>query len=213
MCHVGNKKVNNFRMHIRNNNRKEYRDVSDLELCFLIQGGDEEAFSELFRRHYNALYQYGMNFYSGEAFIKDCIQTLFLRLWRKREHYLKDIQSPKAYLLVSLRRIMLRDKKRRAARNERNSKYASDFSKGVHTIEQSIIAHEITEEREALLETALNSLTERQKEAFVLRLHQGLDNEEIAYVMEITKGRVEDLIYHATKNIKKEIRKRVEHTF
>lgn len=197
-------------MPIRENNRKDYGDVSDLELCLLIQRGDEKAFSELFRRHYNALYQYGMSLYSSEAFIKDCIQTLFLRLWRKRKYYLKDIQSLKAYLLVSLRRIMLRDKKKRAARKERNSEYASDFTKRNHTTEQSIITREITEERKALLETALNSLTKRQKEAFELRLHQGLDNEEIAYVMEITKGRVEDLIYHATRRIKKVISQRAE---
>jgi len=131
-----------------------------------------------------------------------------LRLWRKKEYYLRDIQSPRAYLLVSLRRIMLRDKKKRSARKERNREYASDFSKISHAVEQSIIDREITEEHKVLLETALNSLTKRQKEAFVLRLHQGLDNEEIAYVMEITKGRVEDLIYHATKSIKKEISER-----
>lgn len=196
-------------MLVRDNKRKEYKDVSDLELCLLIQEGDEEAFSELFRRHYNTLYQYGMNFYSHEEFTKDCIQTLFLRLWRKRDDYLKDIQSPKAYLLVSLRRIMLRDKKKRAARNERNSEYTSDFPNGIPTVEQNIIAREITAEHKALLKAALNSLTERQREAFVLRLYQGLDNEEIAYVMGITKGRVEDLIYHATKRIKKEISKKV----
>lgn len=195
-------------MFIRDNNRKEYGDTSDLELCRLIQEGDEEAFSELFRRHYNALYQYGMNFYASEAFIKDCIQTLFLRLWRKREYYFKEIQSPRAYLLVSLRRIMLRDRKKRTARKERNSEYAGDFSKDIQTREESIIAREAREERESLLETALNALTKRQKEAFVLRLHQGLDNEEIACVMEITKGRVEDLIYHATRRIKKEISQR-----
>ena len=103
---------------------------------------------------------------------------------------------------------MLRDKKKRSARKERNREYASDFSKISHAVEQSIIDREITEEHKVLLETALNSLTKRQKEAFVLRLHQGLDNEEIAYVMEITKGRVEDLIYHATKSIKKEISER-----
>ncbi|SHF70011.1 RNA polymerase sigma-70 factor, ECF subfamily [Fodinibius roseus] len=195
-------------MLIRDNNRKAYGDTSDLELCRLTRWGDEDAFSELFRRHYNALYQYGMSFYSSKAFVKDCIQTLFLRLWRKKEYYLRDIQSPRAYLLVSLRRIMLRDKKKRSARKERNREYASDFSKISHAVEQSIIDREITEEHKVLLETALNSLTKRQKEAFVLRLHQGLDNEEIAYVMEITKGRVEDLIYHATKSIKKEISER-----
>ena len=193
-------------MFLRDDDRKEYSDASDIELSRLIQGGDGEAFSELFRRHYNALYQYGMSFYASEAFIKDCIQTLFLRLWRKKERYLKDIQSPKAYLLISLRRIILRDKKKRAARKERNSEYARDFSEEIRTIEQRIIAREITAEHKALLETALNSLTKRQKEAFVLRLHQGLDNDEIAYVMDITKGRVEDLIYHATKNIKKEMK-------
>lgn len=191
---------------------KEYRDVNDIELCHLIQEGDEEAFSELFRRHYNALYQYGMNFYSREAVIKDCIQTLFLRLWRKGEYYLKGIQFPKAYLLVSLRRIMLREKKKRMARDERNSEYASGFSNEIHTIEQSMIAREISEERKALLDAALNALTKRQKEAFLLRLHQGLDNEEIAYVMEITKGRVEDLIYHASRRIKEEISNKNEYT-
>lgn len=210
---MSEKKSKNFRMLTRENYRgKKYRDVSDSELTRLIEKGGEEAFSELFRRHYKALYQYGMSFYSSEAFVKDCIQTLFLRLWRKKGCYLKDIQSPKAYLLVSLRRIILRNKKKRAARDERNREYASDFSSASHTIEQNIIAREITKERKALLESALNSLTKRQKEAFHLRLYQGLDNEEIAGVMEITKGRVEDLIYLAGKRIKEVISNKDEVT-
>lgn len=198
-------------MLIQNNKGKGYKEANDLELCLLIQEGNEEAFSELFRRHYNALYQYGMSFHSDEELVKDSIQTLFLRLWRKRE-YVSDIESPKAYLLVSLRRIMLRDKEKKAARDDRNYKYVNCLSQEFQTTEQDIIDQERAAEQKEYLEAALNSLTKRQNEALLLRLHQGLDNDEIAYVMEVTKGRVEDLIYHATKRIKKEIENTVEHS-
>lgn len=196
-------------MFIQSDTGKEYEDVNDSELCLAVQKGNADAFSELFMRHYNSLYKYGMSFYYDEDLVKDGIQSLFLRLWRKKE-YLSEVQSARAYLLISLRRILLRNKEREAARDKRNSEYMSDHFKRAHTVEQDIINSEVETERQTLLEAALHTLTPRQREAFLLRLQHGLDNEEIADVMEITQKRVIDLIYHATKRIKEDIHKKID---
>lgn len=195
-------------MFIQSFNRRQYENVSDSELCLIIQNGSADAFTELFRRYYNFLYKYGMSFDPDEEAVKDSIQSLFLRLWRKKE-YLKEVQSVHAYLLVSLRRIMHRNKEKEAARNQRDSDYIYDYFKKADTVEQHIINREAETERRALLEAAIHILTERQKEALLLRLQHGLDNEDIAFVMKITKERVEDLIYHATKRMKQEISKKI----
>jgi len=186
-----------------------YRDASlqklqDSELWEMFREGNRPAFSVLFLRHYNRLYNYGFNFYAKEEDVKDGIQKLFFRLWKDREN-LDHAHSVYAYLLHSLRRILLRKKEKLEALHLRNDQYAQMTSFNSGNIEQKIIQKEIHQEKRQLFRQAFNSLTNRQKEALVLRLEHGLKNKEIAQVMNLTHQRVRNLISQGTKRLKDQI--------
>lgn len=54
------------------------------------------------------------------------------------------------------------------------------------SVEQKIIAGEITNEKSLKLNKALKVLTSRQREAVFLRFYEGLSYEEVAVVLNIT---------------------------
>lgn len=179
---------------------------SEEELWAKYSNNNRKAYSVLFLRCYERLFRYGMQFSSSEEIVKDSIQKLFLRLWRKRKELVCP-QSVDGYLYVSLRRILLRRDKRKNARDQRHLDFMEDNSFCINSIEEMIINQEEKERRRELLQFALQELSLRQKEALLLRIDSGMSNREIADIMDISDKRVRNLIYEATKRLKKEIYK------
>lgn len=190
----------------RSNIDREWRSYEDQELWLMFSSGRRKPLAVLFLRFYDNLYRYGMSFHPSEQIVKDSIQTLFLRLWSKKGK-LETPTSVKAYLLVSLRRIILRDKKKSASMDARHDIFLDRTKNLAFTAENRIIAQEDEEERINLFQSALKYLTSRQKRALLLRLDSGLSNQEIADVMDISNKSVRNLIYEATKRLKKEVYK------
>jgi RNA polymerase sigma-70 factor (ECF subfamily) len=193
------------------NDSEDWELSSDQQLWEAFVDGNREAFSVFFIRFYERLFRYGMNFLSGkkEEAVKDGIQKLFFRLWKKRQS-LQVPNSIDGYLYVSLRRILLRKVRRKKARNDRNSTYIEEEYDYIFNIEELMILREERKKRKALLQKALESLTPRQKEALLLRIDSGMSNKEISAIMEISDKRVRNLIYAATKRLKKKITELLE---
>ena len=64
--------------------------------------GDELAYEDIFRNHYEDLLRYGLKLAGEEELVKEWIQDLFLKLWEKRKQ-LQSVNSIKGYLLKSIR--------------------------------------------------------------------------------------------------------------
>lgn len=191
-------------MFVPSDHDESLQKLQDSELWALFREGNRSAFSVLFLRYYNPLYNYGFKFYKREEDVKDGIQKLFFRLWKDREK-LDQAHYVYAYLLHSLRRILLRKKNKLEALHDRNDQYAQMKSYNSGNIEQKIIKKEIRHEQQILFRRAFDSLTDRQKEALILRLDHGLKNKEIAQVMNLTHQRVRNLISQGTKRLKHQV--------
>ncbi|WP_185958393.1 RNA polymerase sigma factor [Fodinibius sediminis] len=173
------------------------------EVCLweAMRGGEREALETLFRRYYSPLYDYGINLVANANNVKDAIQELFLKLWRDRAS-LSTPRSIKAYLLVSIRRILMDGKKRKRKRYQRNRKYIEDAFSRVFTKEDLIVRREIEEGKRERLVQAINQLSNRQKETLFLRYYHGLTNREIAKIMNINYQSVKNNLYRALKNVR-----------
>jgi len=64
--------------------------------------GDKEALSSIFITYHDDLSRYGYKLTGDVELVNDCIQNLFLKLWKNHEN-LKQIDIIKPYLLRSLR--------------------------------------------------------------------------------------------------------------
>jgi RNA polymerase sigma factor (sigma-70 family) len=196
-------------MSYRSNFSSGWDCCSEEELWKAFCEDNREALSNLFLRFYEQLFRYGMSFSSDEDIVKDSIQKLFFRLWQKRK-VISVPQSIPSYLYVSLRRILLRKKKRKTARGKRNLEYLDLEFENLYSVEEQIVLREEKEKREELFQYALDSLAPRQKEAILLRVDSGMSNREIAEIMGVSDKRIRNLIYEATKRLRQEIKKLTE---
>lgn len=172
-------------------------DISENEI---IDIGEAEI-EKIFNLYYRDLYGYGLKLCGKPELVKDAIQELFVAIWEKREN-LNQVRSVKAYLLVSLRRSLLKVLKKR-----RHVSFVTDMDESqpdiYFNIEEIIISREIDDELKEKLHHAINSLSDREKEAIYLKYYNGMSYEEIEYILSVNYQTARNYIYRALKKLKK----------
>ena len=86
---------------------KEFHILKDEEVWGIFKSGNEEALGFIYRSNISILYKYGNKFSSNGQLVEDCIQDLFLTIWKNREN-LSATNSIKLYLLGALRKKLIR---------------------------------------------------------------------------------------------------------
>ncbi|MBN7811245.1 sigma-70 family RNA polymerase sigma factor [Algoriphagus sp. H41] len=183
-------------------------DSSGSEDCALwesVKKGNELAFSSLFKKFVNPLYNYGMHFFPDPDLAKDCVQELFTSVWQKRES-LSEVSLVKGYLFRSYRNLFF------AKIAERKKDVHPDFWEEEVLEAEDSKESEWIEEEEAirnckLVQHAVRELTRRQREAVVLRFYNGMESRQIAEVMGISVEAVHNLISKAIRLLREKLRR------
>jgi RNA polymerase sigma-70 factor (ECF subfamily) len=171
----------------------------DILLWEAFRKGNREAFAALFRQHYETLYRYGAKFTTDSQQLEDCIQELFIELWKSNSR--STVVSVRSYLLKSLKYKLLRtNSKRRDTLLPDDGDWAFEWSHETFLIAEQ----ESAEKREKVLK-ALEQLSPRQKEIVYLKYYQNLSYEELGEVMNINYQVARNLLYQAMKTLKKYI--------
>ncbi|MEZ7499755.1 sigma-70 family RNA polymerase sigma factor [Flavobacterium sp. Arc3] len=176
--------------------------LDDSALWSQLKAGDEKAFSVLFEKYYEHLLRYGNSFSNHSEKVQDCIQDVFADIWLYK-HSLSDTDNVKAYLLSSVRKRIARLQERDHIFSKTTStdtiQFLFDFS-----IEHQLIIDESTADKVRQLNTLINLLPSRQKEALYLRYHQGLSVEQIADMLDVNYQSANNLLHRALLNLRKE---------
>jgi len=171
-----------------------YSRLSDNELA-AIMADDSAAFTEIYERHWSAMYRSAYNVLRDENACLDIVQEVFVWFW---EHRLTlEMSSVKSYLLVAV--------KYKVANFIRNSKVRSSFFERLPKVELDDDypdeALEVKELQEMIKKFVLE-LPDRCQEVFNLSRNEHLSNREIAEKLGITEKTVENQINTALKRIK-----------
>ena len=168
----------------------------DSKIWNAFRQGNREALDYIFKEHASNLFAYGTRFTKDQELVLDCIQDLFVELWNRRQA-LNETKSIKFYLLKALRR--------RIARTVHGAKRLEAITDEVQyleekmnfSVEQLMVAQESDQARKAGLRRALEGLTKRQRESIYLKFFQGLNNEAIASVMNLSEASAATLVSQA----------------
>lgn len=147
-----------------------------------FKNGDRQAFSSMYQAYFSTLYNYGNKISVNKDLVKDCIQDLFIDLWRNKEH-LGETDAIKPYLYKSLRRRLVSEltrKNQQLRTDELSESYDFEFTA---SHEAHLIINQTTEEQKEALLKAINTLTKRQKEAVFLRYYENMTCQQVASVM------------------------------
>lgn len=189
------KKLANFRGPIN--------DVSmntDPEIWASLKTGQQSALESIYNTHIDYLLQYGTRFTRDELLVEDCVQDLFVDLWRNRNG-LGMTNSIRAYLLVALRRSIIKKVQKKIKYDSGKTPDEYDFKADL-AIDEMIIAAELSEEQLGRLQKAMNELSKRQKEVLYLKYYQEMPYEEICEIMEIGYQSVRNLVATAIRTLR-----------
>lgn len=176
--------------------------TSDLKALWATLKTDEnaDALKLLMEQSYPIMFGYGMRFSKDREFVEDCIQDVFIAIWQHRKKLVVP-DSPKGYLLTSLRRKMINNGVRGTwipLDNLYDFAPQHDLS-----LDQTVFGHEEIACQMKLVDKLLAGLSERQREAIYLRYYQNLSRSEIAAVMNISEQSVSNILQKALHSLRK----------
>jgi len=181
---------------------KVYETKSDVDIWNAFNSGDEIAFNYIYRMYVTVLFKYGCQMCKDQNHLQDCIQNIFIDLRRKRGQ-LNEVQSIKAYLFKILYRELIR-------KSNKSKETVYQYSEKIHknfSIEFSqetiLIQQENSQEKLERIQSALNKLTCRQRQAILLFYEEGMTYKEISIAMEFSEVKsARKVIYRALATMK-----------
>ena len=166
-----------------------------------FKGGDFASLGILFETHYQELFYYGIKIVAMPELVKDTIQDLFADVWERRKN-MTSVENIKAYLIISLRRELVRriTKTRKESLADANVTLQFSFS-----AEDFLISDEENRNHSKLLSQSMEGLTDRQREVLLLRFFHGLEFSEISQVLEMNVQSVRNLLFRSLDKIRKDM--------
>ncbi|CAN5403847.1 sigma-70 family RNA polymerase sigma factor [soil metagenome] len=144
-----------------------------------FQNGDKTAYSFIYEKYSDNLYNYGMQLVNNENLVEDSIQDLFVNLWRCRKN-LAPVKSVKFYLITCLKREITKKIKKE---NKFISSYMVFDQKPFQfniSREEDMIEAQASFEKKEKLQIILLSLSKRQREIIYLKFYEDLSYSQIA---------------------------------
>ena len=146
--------------------------------------GDASVFERVYQTFFNALYNYGCKYTADTELVEDAVQELFVRFWKNRAN-LTEPPSLKNYLFKAFRNHM-NDRLKAAGRYVTDDFGDHGIFEWVPSAEEKQLEAEHEGIRKKQIEMAMESLTDRQREAIFLRFYEEFSYPEIAAMMGIT---------------------------
>lgn len=175
-----------------------YSNMKDTALWDLVLKGDMEALSLLYKKHYELLLNFGINYILDEDFVKDCIQDVFVKICMSKQ--LSPTEYVRSYLLTSLKN-MIADKLSSLKMTEDLDEFF-DLK-----IEDTALETLFKDNDEALqlskkLVNAYRSLPQNQRMSIYLHYIKGLSYKEMAVVLNIAPQSSMNLVSRALTNLR-----------
>lgn len=183
-------------------------EADDETLVTLVVAGDQRAFAEIVSRHGGRLRAVALRFAGGAAEADDIVQDAFVGFWRTAARWKPGGPPLGAYLMrIAVNRAIDGDRKRRVRRFfglEDASKIADadppvDDRMAGRTALGAVVAD-------------VKQLPARQRAAILLAADGERSNGEIAGVMGISEGAVEQLLVRARRTLRTRLAEREQRT-
>lgn len=153
----------------------EYRKFDDVELAHLLRQQDQNAFSEIYRRHWHILFLHAYKMIRDEDEAKDIVQDIFAGLWNSSAT-LNISSSLKGYLYVTVRNRILN--------RIRQTKSSDDFigllAQQLTGVDESTTDLINERELQEIIDNEVNKLPPRMKQVFQLSREHFLTHKQIA---------------------------------
>lgn len=157
--------------------------------------GEQEALGYFYQKYADTLLKYGLSIVYNRDLVKDAVQELFVQVWNRRKN-LSTPNSVKYYLIVSLRRIILKSVVNDRKQSDTNPD--DDFFVNNYSQIPELDAPDIDD----ILKVAIRSLPPRQQEIVFLRFFENMSYESIAEVTGLDYQILRNTLHRAIKSLR-----------
>lgn len=166
----------------------------DYELLMQLKDGNEKAFSVVFETYHRYLYVLACRYLMSESYAEDAVQYTFMRLWEGRETF--DYKTGiKNLLFTILKNYILNEIRHNNLVIQKNyelAQFDEEMEAGfLHDLEDADFKKHLYK--------LIEQLPPQKKEVCLLKIQQGLTNQEVAEAMDISIPTVKS---HYTQVIK-----------
>lgn len=183
---------------------------ADTELVEMLKLGNVEAFGELVKRYSEKAHHLALRITRNEEDAEEVLQDVFTNVFRKIESFKGDSAfSSWLYRITANTSFMkLRKRKQHAAISlEEISMSVKENWVANRTDSCDIDYLSTRHELRAQLETAIVQLPEEYKTIFVLRDVDGISNEEVAKLLDVTVPAVKSRLHRARLMLRKSLQR------
>ena len=169
---------------------------TDAMLVFAAQEGDADAFSELFRRHYQTVRRACARRLRDIREADEVAQAAFVRAYERLDRCTGDRRFG-AWVQVIANNLCV-DHMRAVARTSPSDEVGNDSFEPIENAPENAV---LRAEQAALIQRALNSLPDRQRDVVVARDVDGRRPPEIAAALGLSLGAVDSLLLRARRRL------------
>ncbi len=166
----------------------------EIELLTRLRKADQLAFKEVYEFYVHKVHRFVTTYIQDKEQAKDIVQLTFIKIWEKKETI--DVsKSFKAFVFtIAYRNVIdfVRKKETMAIDNNADVLLLDELFISSESAENLLEKHHL----DSIYSKALNTLTPKKREIFILSRHEGLSNKEIALKLGISVKTVE---YHMTE--------------
>lgn len=177
--------------------------MQDQELIQSIQSGHTDGFALLVKKYTDKVFRIAMGFMHQQEEAEDITQEVFVKAWQSLDRF-----NYKSAFSTWLFRIAINESINALNRKKRKkawSRLSSLFQAETSVADTAKPAEEKEEFRQ--VRQWLETLTRNQQTAFVLYEYEELSQHDIAVIMDISEGAVEQLLLRARQQLRKKMEK------
>ena len=172
---------------------------NDNEFIYLLQKGDEQAFTELINKYNRKLYSYAVSLSGDYSSAKDIVQDVFIKTYEFRKKL-----DPKFSIQGFLYRSVYNQFINQYHKNKSLLKVHDEYVRFLDQIVKETLESDF-ERMIKIINKSITKLPKKCKEVFILSKKRGLTNIEISEYLNISIKTVESHITYAFKELKKSI--------
>lgn len=167
-----------------------------------IQQDDKTALEDLYALFASDMLAFGLSIVPNRTLIKDCIQELFIEVWRYRRNGAA-VKNVKVYVFKALSNKIKKELAREKKRNAKDQELGANSLYFQNEAESGIIHIHPEDTNNRRLSEALSKLPPRQMELIRYVFFENLPNEQVAKLMGINVQSVYTLSWKAICKLRK----------
>lgn len=171
-----------------------YQSFNDQTLLTLLRQGDKDAYTVIYDRYKNLLYNHAYKKLGDPEEVKDVLQELFTNLWNKRVD-IPVAMNLSGYLYAGIRNRILNLLSHKEVENKYLTSIKQFTQEGDYSTDLVIREKEMAD----LIQKEIDQLPPKMREVFLLSRKENLSHHEIAEQLSISEQTVAKQVTNALR--------------